>query len=486
MLHSSSAPIATYGTAVAVASVAASLPSAAVLWQLVPNDNAIQLTALSKPLYASDAVAAIPSQEIRAPIRERQHASDCETKDMSRRPSALIVANRLPFPIDDGWKTRAFHIAKAIGREFETTLLVFNTAPAALQSASEALGPSVTIRTVPPPRSYTISNLMLGVVSGLPVHVWNVRSRHMSRAVRAIALERSPSLCVFESTWLFALAQDLPATSIKLIDAHNVDTLIISRYAITLEDPLRRWYAGLTAPKIARFESQAFSAADLVWTCSEQDRIHAMRLAGSARFRVVPNGVDTRAFISPTRAARLARHMLFFGKLDYLPNEDGIRYFLRDIYPDIRAAVPDCRLDVVGMGASAQLKGLIQETEGVCLIGRVDDIRPVLAEAGVIIAPLRMGGGTRLKLIESLAMSCPVVTTSIGAEGLDIVHERDALVADDPREFAVHVVRLLQDPPGAAALGERGRQTVEQYYDWDRVLKPALEHLRSLAAQRAR
>ncbi len=396
---------------------------------------------------------------------------------MSSAPSALIVANRLPFPVDDGWKSRAFQVTRALGAAMDTTLLAFDTAPGAVEDARRALGPGVTIRTVPAPRPRTPAKLALGLLTRDPLHVWNARSPAMLEAAREIVARREPSIAVFESPYVYPIAAALPPRTCRVIDAHNVENLIFSRYARTLGSAAQRWYAGITARKLARFERECFSSADVVWLCSSQDRALALDLAPSADLRVVPNGVDTHAFQPGDPSRRDPRRLLYFGKLDYLPNVDAIEWFSREIFPAIRERIPGCTLDIAGAGATGAVEEIVRNVPGVHVLGRLDDVRPALAAAGVVVVPLRIGGGTRLKIVEALAMACPLVSTAIGAEGLDLEAGRDLLVADSPPAFAQAVERLVADRALAASLGERGRATVSAHYDWGNVLARAIREL---------
>lgn len=396
---------------------------------------------------------------------------------MSSSRSALIVANRLPFPVDDGWKSRAFQVTRALGAAMETTLLAFDTAPGALDDARRTLGPAVTIRTVPAPRARTPAKLALGLLTRDPLHVWNARSRAMLDAARDIVERRKPTVAVFESPYVYPIAAALPPGTCRVIDAHNVENLIFSRYARTLGNVAQRWYAGITARKLARFERESFSSADVAWLCSAQDRDLARQLAPAADLRVVPNGVDTQAFQPGQASGRNPLRLLYFGKLDYLPNVDAIEWFTREIFPVIRKRMPGITLDIAGAGATGSIEDIVRGVPGINLLGRLDDVRPALASAGVVVVPLRIGGGTRLKIVEALAMACPLVSTPIGAEGLEVQDGRDLLLAGSPGSFAQAIERLVADRALADALGAQGRATVAAHYDWGKVLARAIAEL---------
>ena len=217
-------------------------------------------------------------------------------------------------------------------------------------------------------------------------------------------------------------------------------------------------------------EERAWRAADLCLATSEREA-GIIGAAGAQRVAIVPNGVATET-IRPVTGDPGARApgrptLVFVGLLGYAPNADAVTYLVRDILPLIRAQRPDIHLQVVGDGATAELLRLAGP--GIEFTGRVPDVRPFIAAAGVVVVPLRIGSGTRLKILEALAMGRPVVTTRIGAEGLDLVDGEHVLIADGPTAFAAAVDRVLADDRLAAQLGERGRTLVERSYDWSEI-----------------
>lgn len=381
---------------------------------------------------------------------------------------SIIVANRLPYPLDDGWNVRTFHVVRSIARFARTTLIVFRAGDDALVSEAAAeLGHDVEVVTVPPPTYNTPLRLALGAVSRWPIHVWNQESAAMRRAVRRIA-SHGADLCVLVTTGFERYLNDLPAGSVRVIDTHNLDSATIARYARTDPSPFRRLYARLTARKLQRQEQRLFPLVDLVWVCSDEEAAVARRLAPSATIQVAPNGVDTESF-APTVPMAIPERLLFFGRLDYSPNVDGLAYMANEILPRIREASPRVELVVVGAGDRGAADAIARRASGIRVLGRVDDIRPTLAEASVVVVPLRVGGGTRLKIVEALAAARPLVSTAIGAEGLRLAAGRDLLIADDPASFANAVLSLLRDPAAAERIGRAGRETVVARYDWGNI-----------------
>jgi sugar transferase (PEP-CTERM/EpsH1 system associated) len=386
------------------------------------------------------------------------------------RGHALILANRLPWPLDDGWKVRTFHVLRGIALRARVTMLVFHpdSDAATADTARTAFGPGVRLLTVDPPRAYGPAALLRGISTRYPVHVWNQESAALRQQVRSIVEQDPIDFVVAESTFMARYLDLVPAGVPRLIDTHNIDSVTFSRYVMALRPGLRRAYAAVTVRKLAAFESATYRASDGVWVCSEIEREMVSAMAPGSRVWTVPNGVDTTFFDPAHRPRSVPDRILFFGRLDYYPNIDGLGWFAREILPRIQARRPDVELQVVGAGAGRDLDA-IAALPGVRLIGRVADIRDSLGEASVVVAPLRVGGGTRLKILEALSMGRSVVSTSIGAEGLDVENGVNITLADDPETTANAVVSQLADPVAAARLGDCGRSLVRERYDWTRV-----------------
>ena len=233
-----------------------------------------------------------------------------------------------------------------------------------------------------------------------------------------------------------------------------------------------------------RFERDALARFNLVLAVSNADRQTFARLYPGALQRpahVVPTGVDT-AFFAPVPAESTVRraHLVFTGSMDWLPNEDGMLYFVRDILPRIRQVEPETTLSIIGRAPTPAVKRLADQP-GIEVTGRVDDVRPHIASGSVYVVPLRIGGGTRLKIFEAMAMGKAVVSTTVGAEGLPVTHGQDVLIADEPARFAQAVVHMIRDVDDRRRLERAARQLVVDKYDWSAVaadFEAALERVR--------
>jgi glycosyltransferase involved in cell wall biosynthesis len=303
-------------------------------------------------------------------------------------------------------------------------------------------------------------------LSPYPVDLWKWRVPAVRDEVSRLVADNGADLCIAD--FLCAAANvPLGGQVPVVLFEHNVEYLIWRRLSKLEPKAWRRALFEIEWRKLRRREAAACARADLTIAVSEQDRHRLAGLAPDALIAQIPTGVDV-SYFAPDRTAQLPTRLVFTGSMDWYPNEDAVLYFIGAILPRIRSEVPDVSLAVVGRNPSDRLRAA-GERSGVLVSGTVDDVRPFVREAAVYVVPLRAGGGTRLKIFEALALEKAVVSTTVGAEGLALVPGREAIVADDPDEFARAVVSLLRDPGRREALGLAGRRLVESRYTWTRV-----------------
>ena len=262
-----------------------------------------------------------------------------------------------------------------------------------------------------------------------------------------------------------ACGLDRHARPILCLDEHNIEYDIVRRTAGTEASALRRAYSAIEWRKVRREERHAWSHLDGCTLTSARDQEMLLADEPTARTALVPNGVDVDFFrATPEAVPHKSQTLLFFGAIDYYPNTDAVLFFLHDVLPQLVARYPHLRLCIVGRKPPESI--VVQRSVDVEVTGVVDDVRPWLDSADVVIVPLRIGGGTRLKILEAMAMGKAVVSTTIGAEGLEVVPERDLLVADDAAAFVTQIGRLLDDPGLAKRIGASGRRLVTSRYSW--------------------
>ena len=309
------------------------------------------------------------------------------------------------------------------------------------------------------------------LLSPLPFSVATHSSPALAGVVRAHADERPVD--VWHCEWTpyaqvlrDALADQLPDARWSVM-AHNVESLIWQRYTEAAENPVKRWYIRQQLRKFERFERWAYSHATAAIAVSREDATLMQKEFGATRVKVVENGVDVDYFKPQRDVERDPSRMLFLGSLDWRPNQDGAIQFLTEILPRVRAQVPHATAVLVGRRPPEWLRAKVAATPGAELHADVPDVRPFLARCGFLVVPLRIGGGSRLKILEALAAGTPVVSTRIGAEGLKLTPDRDLLVADSPEELANTALTAIRHPGELADTAESGREQVLAHYSWD-------------------
>ena len=291
----------------------------------------------------------------------------------------------------------------------------------------------------------------------------------LAQSIRALLVDHSFDVVTIEFPFLAHLRFDPARTGsarpILVLDEHNIEFDLARQQAGEAHGLLRRLHNAANWPKLKREEMEAFRAFDGVTFCSALDEQRGRQLVPSIRLAVVPNAVDVEEFSpSPRFPPCDEQTVMFFGAINYFPNVDGLLYLLREIWPRVERRHPRARLKIVGQHPTSQI--LAFRSPRIEVTGKVEDIRPHLSSAAVTVAPLRIGGGTRFKILEAMAMARPVVSTSIGAEGIDARPGIEILLADDPESFARAVGKVLDDRTLAAELGSRGRTLVEERYSW--------------------
>lgn len=386
--------------------------------------------------------------------------------------NVLFLQKRLLFPVDAGWRVRTLNIVRHLARWHRVTYLCnLQDQDAAYVAPMAALG--IRLETTPwreTPR-YGVGfyrDLAANLVSRYPFTVDKDFDPGLRARAAALLAEGDYDVvvCDFVQMARNLLGLHLPAS---VLFQHNVEAQVLSRHVTFSGSMARRAYLYWQWRKMREFEGQAARAFDLVAAVSEDDRRTFETTYGLSNVRVIDTAVDTTAFTPPSERSTAPR-VVFVGSLDWLPNEDGLTFFASAVWPHIRSRRPDAECEIVGRNPSAAI-GRLARAEGFRLSANVPDVRPHLAAAAVSVVPLRIGGGTRLKIFESMAMGTPVVSTTLGAEGLPVDPGRHLLVADDPVEFAEAVVNLLAHPDQRRTLADRARALVVDRFSAETVAR---------------
>jgi sugar transferase (PEP-CTERM/EpsH1 system associated) len=390
----------------------------------------------------------------------------------------LFLTPQLPYPPQKGTALRNWGLISSLAERHEVAVLSFLD-PGQSPELEATLTDTCHVETVEPPvRPLHIRlrdmltthqpDMALRLASEAYAHrLGNWLAREAFDIVHIEGIELAPYLDVIEAGY---------SRPLVVFDDHNCEYLLQQRVFLTdLRIPVR-WpgaaYSFVQWQRLRRYEAQACRRADRVLAVSEADAAALQRLVPGLGVIVVPNGIDTQSY-TPAPSHQYTPTLIFTGTMDFRPNVDAVLWFAREVLPLVRAEVPEARFVVAGQRPHGRLD-VLRDDPAVTLTGWVEDTRPYIADAAVYVAPLRMGGGTRFKLLEAMAMGKPVVATSLGAEGFPVTHNRELLVADTAADFAAAVVALLRTPEQREELGQAGRVFVEQRYDW-RVIVPRVE-----------
>jgi sugar transferase (PEP-CTERM/EpsH1 system associated) len=385
----------------------------------------------------------------------------------------LWLKTELLHPVDKGGKIRTYQMLRALKREHRVTYLTLDdgtASPDARERATEYCHELICVphRTRAKFSAAFYAELARNVVSPLPYFMQKYVSPAMRREIeRLIARERFDVLvCDFLNPSVNVPAR-LPVATVLF--QHNVEAMIWRRHYEVQSNPLKRAYLREQWRKAVAYERAACQRFDFVVAVSRADADVMRREYGVERVADVQTGVDTD-FFRPTGTVRREPHNLVFtGSMDWLPNEDAIQFFLKEIMPRVRQSVPDATLTVVGRDPFPSLVEQSRRDPSIVVTGRVEDVRPYMERAAAYVVPIRVGGGTRLKIYEAMAMELPIVSTTIGAEGLPVKDGAELLIADAPAEFAAAVVRVLTDDSLARSLGMRAAETVRARHGWESV-----------------
>jgi glycosyltransferase involved in cell wall biosynthesis len=375
----------------------------------------------------------------------------------------LLLSRWFPYPADNGSKIRIFNILRSLSRRHEVSLISFADCTDRVDGDSvHAVRRYCASVRVLPYRGFrpTSARALAGFFSSKPRSLVDVYSHQMKSAIAEEVSIRSPDLIVASELEMAPYAIDLQGLPLALDDLE----LSLIRDAAMRASPFRP-RALLTWLKLSFYLRGALPRFAACTVVSENERANVQSLAPSYRnLEVIPNAVDLSDYDDDFGAPR-RNTLVFLGALTYRPNHDGVLYFIREIYPRILASMDDVTLRVTG-DVSGIDPAALPSCRGVEYTGHVNDVRPVVARSWVSVVPIRLGGGTRLKIIESMALGTPVVSTSKGAEGLDVADGVNILIADEPKDFAARVVQLLESPALRRKLAAGGRRLVMSKYNW--------------------
>lgn len=387
----------------------------------------------------------------------------------------LFVALDVPYPADRGQRMRTWAILQALNAEGHEISLVSFCAPDDMaRDRSEMTRVCAHVDLIPTPVAGGVQarrqlSRLRGVLSAVPYGAWRFRSAALQEHVHKRLRESQFDLVVWDDT--YSLENLRARTGIPVVlNNHDIVQIIWRRYLEVEGQPFKRAYAANELRKLRRWEAAAYRRVDLVWAVSGHDAELIEQLCPGIPVTVVPNAVDVHNYKVTTTDD--GEGVLFIGGMDWFPNRDAVEFFAGAVLPELRARVPAARFRVVGRPPDDRLRRRM-EASGVDFLGRVEDIRPAVSAAAVSVIPLRIGSGTRLKILEAAALGKAMVSTRLGAEGLTFADGSEIVLADEPPALAAAVADLLKRPTARAAMGAAARRRVEEEYSFE-ALRSAL------------
>jgi polysaccharide biosynthesis protein PslH len=383
----------------------------------------------------------------------------------------LWISPRQCFPPNSGAKLRDYHCAKALGQIAELTYVHFLD-PGANPPSSTDMPFCRAIVSVKKPPTYTAWNLVRGLVGRWPLPILNYFSPDMAAVLKNLRAKENFDIVHFDSMHMASYATLFTNSGSPRVrsvyDWHNIESESMKRYSVEVKSVARRFYANSTVPRLQKLETALLQNAFAHIVCSKREEMELKSRMPGARVATIPNGVDTAFFARPTVDVRWPpKSIIFVGAMNYYPNIDAALWFARDVWPRLRSLFPECRLTLVGSDPAPAVLALLG-AEGIEVTGTVQDVRPFYHHADVALAPLRMGGGTRLKILEAMAAGVPVISTAVGAEGLAVESGRNILIADETNpESWVRAFRSLGESESLRTdLVASAMLLVRDHYDW--------------------
>ena len=382
----------------------------------------------------------------------------------------LQFAPRVCWPLDTGAKLRNYHLARVVSQRADVSLLAFaDHLPLATESTSALENIYKQVDAIPRDSAYTSTKLVRGLLGRTPLPVLNYTTSPMKRFLEHLLNQQDFDIIQFESIHLMsylAIVREASKRPVVVCDWHNVESELMQRYSQREPGLLRRAYASRTARLMSEFEKHALRDFDAHIAVSQRDADRLRAINPDARIFVIENGVDTNFYSDlGTHHESLARRIVFVGSMDYHANIDAAVNFAREVWLQLRARRPELVFTIVGKDPAPEVRELAQ-IPGVEVTGTVDDVRPFYRDASAAVVPLKVGGGSRLKILEAMAAGVPVISTTLGAEGLEVIHDENILIADISEQLVQAITSVVESKTRRDQLSAAGRELVSRRYDW--------------------
>ncbi len=381
----------------------------------------------------------------------------------------LFITTKCPLPANDGHSLRSFNLLKQVATVHKVHLLSF----VKYQHEYEAIGElekiccSVKLFEVPENNSKTnlFKTLILSLLTRHPFVALKYDTLPMRMTIRRKLANTSIDLVHFDMLPLAVYLNEIHKET-TILNEHNIESLLLKRRVGAETRKINRWFFRRQQKMLERFERTACRGVNYIISCSEKDRNVLKTFAPDTPAETIPNGVDTNYFTPDKSIDEEHGNMVFVGGLNWFPNQDGLQWFDKNVFPNILHKYPEAHLHIIGQqGNSIEWR----HKKAITCHGFVEDIRPYMTRASVFIVPLRIGGGTRLKILNAMSMEKAVVSTSIGAEGLGLVPGENADIVDLSRDFATAITALFEDYERRREIAHNARNFVKEHYRWNNI-----------------
>jgi len=401
---------------------------------------------------------------------------------MNKRLKILWLSHMIPYPPKGGALQRAYNLLNELTKYHDVYLLaftrpsvykqIFNNYEDGIQEATSYLSSVCKdLAFLPPPYDKRLLGkyrlLTKGLFSPDGYTINWLKSKEMARLVSQWNYKYKFDAVHFDTISLApykSLLPNLPST----LDHHNIESDMMFTRSSKEKNKIKQFYFWQEAIKLQKYEKQHCPKFDYNLTCSELDSERLLRISYTSKERVIPNGVDTKYF-KPIEAEKVPDSMIFAGGLSWYPNIDAMHYLADEIWPLLKQKIPDITMSVIGKNPSKKLLNLGKKDKNFNVYGFVDDVRPYIAKSMIYVCPIRDGGGTKLKILDALAMGCAIVAHPMAIEGIDLKHDQNVLIANSAEEFVKYITLLLNNPLLRKKLSENGRQVVIDKYSYTSI-----------------
>lgn len=397
----------------------------------------------------------------------------------------LFLSTRSPYPLISGHSLRTYHMVKGAAQRHRVTLVTFIQleVEGKEENVEHLRGFCEDVFQFKIPMDMSRMNLAASVLRNLlspaPLVAQKYNVDAMRKRIRETIGRNRFDLVHVDLLPLSVYTNEFKGLP-KLLTNHNVESLRLKRWFQTESNPARKFYLGIQWLKLRRFELSALNSFDCCVVVSEQDKRILEEMGARKGLFVVPNGTDT-SFFSPSSEPAKEKSILWLGHMDVHTNRDAVLHFWNEIFPLLRRREPSMEMTFVGTSPPQEIADAARGDSLVKVTGFVDDIRPYVRQAAVVVVPIRIGSGTRIKILDAMAMGKAVVSTSVGCEGLNTTNRRDIMIADDPCSFADSVIELLNNEGIRKQMEKEARQFAEAY-DWRRMVEKQEAIYRHLVA----